>query len=114
MQVQVVVYGQLCVAVLCIYMYFYFVFLKVVCSGVDPSNPYRLRSLADGCPLSKDLGFEAGSGQKTLATSSLSDICPDEMSHEVPFTIKTTAQIQAFRELGKSACKICETRQQCC
>eukprot|EP00913_Durusdinium_trenchii_P011751 g11037.t1 len=45
-------------------------------AGVDPSNPYRLRSLADGCPLSKDLGFE------------------------VPFTIKTTAQIQAFRELG--------------
>ena len=28
-------------------------------TGVDPLNPYRLRSIAGACPLSKGLGVEA-------------------------------------------------------
>eukprot|EP00434_Breviolum_minutum_P039588 symbB.v1.2.035158.t1/scaffold4674.1/size36665/2 len=50
--------------------------LNLTFAGVEPLNPYRLRSIAGACPLSKDLGVE------------------------VPLSIGSAAKLQAFQALG--------------
>jgi len=50
--------------------------LNLTFAGVEPLNPYRLRSIAGACPLSKGLGVE------------------------VPLSIGSAAKLQAFQALG--------------